>query len=55
MLKGKGSKTKSAKSHAKGPNPRVPHLVLPPKLGSEDRRATPRMRLGNHPSCCYWT
>ena len=35
MLNGKGSKTKRAKSHAEGPNSRVPHLVLPPELGNE--------------------
>ena len=40
MLRGKGSKIKRAKSHAEGPNPKAPHLVLPPELGSEDRRAT---------------
>ena len=41
MLKWKGSKAKKAKSSAKGPNPRVPYLVLPPRLGSEDRCAIP--------------
>ena len=41
MLKLKGSKAKKAKSFAEGPNPRVPHLVLPPELGSEDCRANP--------------
>ena len=55
MLRGKGSKTKRAKSHAKGPNPKVLHLVLPPELGSEDRRVTPLMQSRNHPSCPYWT
>ena len=54
-VKGEGSKTKRAKSHAKGPNPRVPYMVLPPKLGSEDCHATPRTRSGNRPSCLYWT
>ena len=42
MLKLKGSKAKKAKSLAEGPNPRIPHLALPPELGSEDRRANPR-------------
>ena len=32
---------KGAKVLAKEPNPRVPHLVSLPELGSEDRRATP--------------
>ena len=52
-VKGKCSKTKKAKSHAEGPNPRVPHLVLPPELDNEDRCATPWTRSGNHPSCSY--
>ena len=30
------------KVFAKGPNPRVTHLVFLPKLGSEDRHATSR-------------
>ena len=55
MLKLKGSKTKRAKSLTEGPNRRVPHLAFPPKLGSEDRRANPRRRLGNHPSSPCWT
>ena len=55
MLKGKGSKTKKAESHAGGLNPKIPHLVLPPELGSENRRATPQTRLGNYPSSPYWT
>ena len=50
MLKLKGSKAKKAKSFAEGPNPRVPHLVLPPELGSEDCRANPwrQLDLGRH-------
>ena len=51
MLKGKGSKTKKAESHAGGLNPKIPHLVLPPELGSEDRHATPRRQSCNHPLC----
>ena len=27
---------------AKGPNPKVPHLDLLPKLGSEDHHSTPQ-------------
>ena len=49
------SKKKEAEVLAKGPNPRVPHLVFLPELGSEDRRATPRRRLDSHPSSFYWT
>ena len=55
MLKGKGSKTKKAESHARGLNPKIPHLVLPPELGSDNRRATPRTRSGNYPSSPCWT
>ena len=40
-IKGKSGKAKITKSHAKGPNPTVPHLALPLELGSEDRRAIP--------------
>ena len=50
MLKLKGSKAKRAKFPTEGPNPRVPHLALPPELGNEDRCATPRRQSGNHPS-----
>ena len=55
MLKLKGRKTKRAKSLVEGPNPRVPHLAFPPKLGSEDRHANPQRRLGNLPSSPCWT
>ena len=55
MLKLKGSKAKKAKSLVEGPNPKVPHLALPLELGSEDRRANPRRRSGNHPLSPYWT
>ena len=50
MLKLKVSKAKKAKSFTEGHNPRVPHLVLPPELGSEDRHANPwrRLDLGRH-------
>ena len=34
-------KLKKAKVPTKGPNPRVPYLVFPPKLDSDDRYATP--------------
>ena len=40
-IKEKSDKAKGTKSHANRPNPRVPHLALPPELGSEDRRAIP--------------
>ena len=40
-IKGKSGKAKRTKSRAKRPNPRVPHLALPPELGSEDCRAIP--------------
>ena len=33
---------KRTKILVKGPNPRVPHLVFLPELGSEGRHATPR-------------
>ena len=55
MLKLKGSKAKKAKSLVEGPNPRVPHLVLPPELGNEDRYANPWRRLGDHLSSPCWT
>ena len=55
MLKLKGSKAKKAKSLVEGPNPRVPYLARPPELGSEDRRANPWRRSGNHPSSPCWT
>ena len=38
-MKLKGSKAIQTKSHAEGSKLRVPHLDLPPELGSEDRRA----------------
>ena len=41
MLKLEESKAKWAKSLAKGPNPRVPHLAFSPELGSEDHCANP--------------
>ena len=53
MLKTKINKAKRAKSPAKGPNPRIPHLALPPKLGSEDRHATPQRQSCNYPSWPY--
>ena len=40
-IKRRHCKSKKTKSYAKGPKPRVPHLALPPELGSEDRHATP--------------
>ena len=46
---------KKTKILAKGSNPRVPHLVFLPELGSEDHRATPRRRPNNHPSSPCWT
>ena len=55
VLKLKGSKAKKAKSLVEGPNPRVPHLVLPPELGNEDRYANPWRRLGDHLSSPCWT
>ena len=55
MLKLKGSKAKRAKSLVEGPNPRIPHLALPPELGSENRRANPRKQSGNHPLSRCWT
>ena len=42
VLKKKRNKAKRAKSPTEGPNPRIPHLALPPELGSKDRHATPR-------------
>ena len=47
----KRNKAKRAKSLAKGPNPRVPHLALLPELGSEDRHATPRKQSSSYPLC----
>ena len=44
-----------AKSLADGPNPKVPYLVLPLELGSEDCRVNPQKQLGNHPSSPCWT
>ena len=38
----KRNKAKRSKAPTKGTNPRVPHLDLPPELGSEDHHATPQ-------------
>ena len=54
MLERKDGKAYGAKSHAKGPKPKVPHLDLPPELGSENRRAIPQRRLSSHHSCLCW-
>ena len=54
-IKGKSSKAKRTKSRAKGPKLKVPHLALPPELGSEDRCAIPLRRLSSHPLCPCWT
>ena len=40
--KERDSKAKRSKFHAKGPNPRVSHLVFPPELGSEDHYVIPQ-------------
>ena len=37
----KNSKAEKNKSRFMGPNPRVPHLALPPELDNEDHRAIP--------------
>ena len=36
------------------PKPRVPHLVLPLRLGSEDRHAIHPRQLESHLSCPCW-
>ena len=54
-IKGKSSKAEKTKSCVKGPNPKVPHLALPPELGSEDRRAILQKQLSSCPSCPCWT
>ena len=54
-IKGKSGKAKRTKSRANGPNPRVPHLALPPELGNEDHRAIPQRRSSSRPSCLFWT
>ena len=46
---------KKTKILARGPNSKVPHLVFLTELGNEDRHATPRRRLDNHPSSPCWT
>ena len=38
-----------------GPNLRVPHLTLPPEVGSEDRRVIPQRQLGSRPLGPCWT
>ena len=46
---------KKTKILAKGPNPRVPHLVFLLELGSEDHCATPQKLPDSHPSSSCWT
>ena len=57
-LSQKGQNTKVMKrevSYKTKPKLRVPHLVLPPGLGSEDRHAIHLRRLESHLSCPCWT
>ena len=44
------------KSHVKEPEPKpkVPHLVLPPGLGSEDHHVIHLRRLESYLSCPCW-
>ena len=46
---------KKTKILAEGPNPRVPHLVFLPELGSEDRHAIPWRRPDSYSSSPCWT
>ena len=52
--KGGGGGNHKTKSCVKGPKPRVPHLVLPLRLGSEDRHAIHLRQLESHLSCPCW-
>ena len=45
---------KKKKKKKKRPKPRVPHLVLPPELGSEDRHAIHLRLSESHLSCLCW-